>query len=312
MPGCSTSPTPRAGPARPPTRRWPRRPKCCPSSPSPRATRTWSQAHHGRRGHGWQSDTTKQQAVHRLYDVRGVPSALLIDRRGVVRHAATGSRSITEVLAAWNESEGGRGMMDRNALKPLLAGGALALGLIVGPGDRRTARGPGLFSPPCSCAWSGMKGPPCSPGARLPPASSFQDAAGERTVSLEDLKGESVGRRVRQLLLSVQPPAYAHRPGRGTARPGQTHAVHPTRGRHRPGADAGRGRAAGRTVATQFPVLVDADGSTFDAYQTSGVPTTYLLDAEGKVAGFRRRGAGGSQAGTGPWSPTPSGGQGSR
>ncbi len=49
------------------------------------------------------------QAVHRLYDVRGVPSALLIDRRGVVRHAATGSRSITEVLAAWNESEGGRG-----------------------------------------------------------------------------------------------------------------------------------------------------------------------------------------------------------
>ena len=47
------------------------------------------------------------QSVHRLYDVRGVPSALLIDRRGVVRHAATGSRSITEVLTAWNESEGG-------------------------------------------------------------------------------------------------------------------------------------------------------------------------------------------------------------
>ena len=49
----------------------------------------------------------QEQSVHRLYDVRGVPSALLIDRGGVVRHAATGSRSITEVLAAWNESEGG-------------------------------------------------------------------------------------------------------------------------------------------------------------------------------------------------------------
>ena len=49
----------------------------------------------------------EQQSVHRLYDVRGVPSALLIDRGGLVRHAATGSRSITEVLAAWNESKGG-------------------------------------------------------------------------------------------------------------------------------------------------------------------------------------------------------------
>ena len=51
----------------------------------------------------------EQQSVHRLYDVRGVPSALLIDRRGVVRHAATGSRSITDVLAAWNDSKGGGG-----------------------------------------------------------------------------------------------------------------------------------------------------------------------------------------------------------
>ena len=49
----------------------------------------------------------EQQTVHRLYDVRGVPSALLIDRGGMVRHAATGSRSITEVLAAWNDSKGG-------------------------------------------------------------------------------------------------------------------------------------------------------------------------------------------------------------
>ena len=51
----------------------------------------------------------KEQAVHRLYDVRGVPSALLIDRQGVVRHAATGSRSVTEVVAAWNDSQEGEG-----------------------------------------------------------------------------------------------------------------------------------------------------------------------------------------------------------
>ena len=46
-------------------------------------------------------------SVHQLYGVRGLPSALLIDRQGVVRHAATGSRSITDVVAAWNESKGG-------------------------------------------------------------------------------------------------------------------------------------------------------------------------------------------------------------
>ena len=49
------------------------------------------------------------ESVHRLYNVRSVPSALLIDRRGVVRHAATGSRSITAVLSAWNDSKGGGG-----------------------------------------------------------------------------------------------------------------------------------------------------------------------------------------------------------
>ena len=36
-------------------------------------------------------------------------------------------------------------------------------------------------------------------------------------------------------------------------------------------------------LVAQFPLLEDADGSTFDAYKTSGVPTTYLLDAEAKV-----------------------------
>ena len=49
----------------------------------------------------------EEQTVHRLYEVRGVPSALLIDRQGVVRHAATGSGSITEVLGAWSKSKGG-------------------------------------------------------------------------------------------------------------------------------------------------------------------------------------------------------------
>ena len=34
-------------------------------------------------------------------------------------------------------------MMDRNALKPLLTGGTLALGLIAAPGDRGTPRGAG-------------------------------------------------------------------------------------------------------------------------------------------------------------------------
>ena len=38
-------------------------------------------------------------------------------------------------------------------------------------------------------------------------------------------------------------------------------------------------------LVAQFPLLEDADGSTFDAYRSNGVPTTYLLDAEGKVAG---------------------------
>ena len=51
----------------------------------------------------------EEQSVHRLYDVRGVPSALLIDRQGVVRHAATGSGSVTEVVAVWNDSQEGEG-----------------------------------------------------------------------------------------------------------------------------------------------------------------------------------------------------------
>ena len=37
-------------------------------------------------------------------------------------------------------------------------------------------------------------------------------------------------------------------------------------------------------LVAQFPLLEDPDGSTFDAYRTRGVPTTYLLDAGAKVA----------------------------
>lgn len=36
-------------------------------------------------------------------------------------------------------------------------------------------------------------------------------------------------------------------------------------------------------MAAQFPVLQDTTGTVFDAYQTTGVPTTFMLDAEGKV-----------------------------
>ena len=50
----------------------------------------------------------EEQSAHRLYGVRAMPSALLIDR-GVVRHAATGSSSLPEVLAAWNDSNQGGG-----------------------------------------------------------------------------------------------------------------------------------------------------------------------------------------------------------
>ena len=43
----------------------------------------------------------ESEKVLALYRVRGVPSALLIDGEGVVRHAATGSKSVREVLTAW-------------------------------------------------------------------------------------------------------------------------------------------------------------------------------------------------------------------
>ena len=36
-------------------------------------------------------------------------------------------------------------------------------------------------------------------------------------------------------------------------------------------------------IAAQFPVLQDTSGTVFEAYQTTGVPTTYMLDAEGRI-----------------------------
>ena len=40
--------------------------------------------------------------VQERYQVRGLPSALLIDKQGVVQQAATGSKSVDQVLAAWD------------------------------------------------------------------------------------------------------------------------------------------------------------------------------------------------------------------
>lgn len=36
-------------------------------------------------------------------------------------------------------------------------------------------------------------------------------------------------------------------------------------------------------IAALFPVLQDSAGAVFEAYRTAGVPTSYLLDKEGKV-----------------------------
>ena len=36
-------------------------------------------------------------------------------------------------------------------------------------------------------------------------------------------------------------------------------------------------------IAAQFPVLQDTSGTVFEAYRTTGVPTTYMLDAEGRI-----------------------------
>ena len=41
-----------------------------------------------------------------------------------------------------------------------------------------------------------------------------------------------------------------------------------------------------RQIRTLYPVLRDSTGSTFATYKASGVPTTYLIDKEGKIRDF--------------------------
>ncbi len=173
-------------------------------------------------------------------------------------------------------------MMDRNALKPLLAGGALALGLIAAlatgePPEDRDLQSSLLLRVVDEGTALLSRGAP-APGFEL------SDAAGERTVSLEDLKGESSA----AVFVSFSCP-YSRQLMRTVLDEGL-----PDLGKRmlfiQRGGDTGREPTQEEAelqaeLATQFPVLVDADGSTFDAYRTSGVPTTYLLDAEGKVAG---------------------------
>lgn len=42
-------------------------------------------------------------------------------------------------------------------------------------------------------------------------------------------------------------------------------------------------QALGARVSAQFPVLQDTAGTVFESYHTTGVPTTFMLDAEGRI-----------------------------
>ena len=169
--------------------------------------------------------------------------------------------------------------MDRNALKPLLAGGLLALGLIaaLATGEPPEGRDPQsslllrvVDEGTALLSW----GTP-APGFELP------DAAGETTVSLEDLKGKSSA----VVFVSFSCP-YSQKLMHTVLDEGL-----PDLGKRllfiqRGGTDREPTQEEADLQAelvAQFPLLRDAGGSTFDAYKTSGVPTTYLLDAEGKV-----------------------------
>ena len=171
-------------------------------------------------------------------------------------------------------------MMDRNALKPLLAGGALALGLIAA---LATGKPPEGWDPQSSLLLRVVdegsallsRGTP-APGFELP------DAAGESTVSLEDLKGESAA----AVFVSFSCP-YSQKLMHTVLDEGL-----PDLGNRllfiQRGGDSGREPTQEEAdlqaeLVAQFPLLEDAAGSTFDAYKTTGVPTTYLLDAEAKV-----------------------------
>ena len=173
-------------------------------------------------------------------------------------------------------------MMDRTALKPVLAGGALALGLIAA---LATGEAPEDRDPQSSLLLRVVdEGSPLL--SRGTPAPDFElpDTAGENTVSLEDLKGESSA----AVFVSFSCP-FSRQLIRTVLDEGL-----PDLGKRmlfiQRGGDTGREptpeeRELQAELATQFPVLVDADGSTFDAYRSNSVPTTYLIDAGGKVAG---------------------------
>ena len=162
--------------------------------------------------------------------------------------------------------------MDQKALKALLAGGLLALGLMAA---LATGEPPEGRDPQSSLLLRVVGGAP-APDFELP------DAAGENTVRLEDLKGESAAavfvsfscqfsRKLMRTVLDEGLPDLGNR------------MLFIQRG------DTGREPTEEETelqteLTARFPLLVDADGSTFDAYRTRGVPTTYLVDAEGRVA----------------------------
>ena len=171
--------------------------------------------------------------------------------------------------------------MNRTARKPLLAGGLLALGLIAAlaagkaPADRD-------FPSALLLRVLDEGGALLSRGA---PAPDFElsDASGEVTVRLDDLKGESSG----VVFVSFSCP-YSRKLVRAVLDEGL-----PDLGKRllfiQHGGNTGREpteEEAGlqTELAARFPLLEDADGSIFEAYRTRGVPTTYLLDAEGKVA----------------------------
>lgn len=46
-----------------------------------------------------------------------------------------------------------------------------------------------------------------------------------------------------------------------------------------------RVRAFVRRLQLSFPVLLDADSRASDGYQVSGIPVSYLIDREGRIAG---------------------------
>ena len=174
-------------------------------------------------------------------------------------------------------------MMDRNALKPVLAGGALALGLIAAlatgePPEARDSQSSLLLRV------VGEEGASLLSRGTPAPEFELQDVAGENTVSLEDLKGASAA----AVFVSFSCP-YSRKLMHTVLDEGL-----PDLGNRllfiQRGGDTGREPTQEEAelqaeLETRFPLLEDADGSTFDAYQTSGVPTTYLLDPEGKVAG---------------------------